>query len=238
MRADVADGSSGDMLGPSREVRFYTAGSSGRCNTGIKLFGWGCKSQGCTWPFVELPSHFVELCLRVHGQVDPLRKVTAAGDRWCSHCNHAATDIADRRSKRRYWSLTSTADEWSQGIDATLYLGRTRWSGCDGAGVCSRFWCGGEGGVVGALAAWGVAEGDWANVWQTVIVDLFEVAPHGGIRPAPRRRSRLAMTLAEREEISRGIAGARSMRSMARLLGHAPSTVSREIKRNGGYDRY
>jgi IS30 family transposase len=46
------------------------------------------------------------------------------------------------------------------------------------------------------------------------------------------------MTLAEREEISQGIAGARSMRSMARLLGYAPSTVSREIKRNGGYDRY
>src|SRR6516165_7832786 len=56
----------------------------------------------------------------------------------------------------------------------------------------------------------------------------FQLAPHGGIRPAPRRRSRLALTLAEREEISRGIAGARSMRSMARLLGHAPS--SREIK--------
>src|SRR5512133_1668035 len=66
----------------------------------------------------------------------------------------------------------------------------------------------------------------------------FQVAPHGGIRPAPRRRSRLALTLAEREEISRGIAGARSMRSMARLLGHAPSTISREIKRNGGYNRY
>ena len=66
----------------------------------------------------------------------------------------------------------------------------------------------------------------------------FQVAPHGGIRPAPRRRSRLALTLAEREEISRGVASARSMRSMARLLGHSPSTVSREIKRNGGYDRY
>ena len=66
----------------------------------------------------------------------------------------------------------------------------------------------------------------------------FQVAPHGGIRPAPRRRSRLALTLAEREEISRGIAGTRSMRSMARLLGHAPSTISREIKRNGGYNRY
>src|SRR5215468_9242682 len=66
----------------------------------------------------------------------------------------------------------------------------------------------------------------------------FQVAPHGGIRPAARRRSRLALTLSEREEISRGIAAARSLRSMARLLGRAPSTVSREIKRNGGYDRY
>jgi IS30 family transposase len=66
----------------------------------------------------------------------------------------------------------------------------------------------------------------------------FQVAPHGGIRPARRRRSRLALTLTEREEISRGIAAARSIRSMARLLGHAPSTVSREIRRNGGYDRY
>ena len=66
----------------------------------------------------------------------------------------------------------------------------------------------------------------------------FQVPPHGGIRPVPRRRSRLALTLAEREEISRGVASARSMRSMARLLGHSPSTVSREIKRNGGYDRY
>src|SRR5258706_8408264 len=66
----------------------------------------------------------------------------------------------------------------------------------------------------------------------------FQVAPHGGIRPAPRRRSRFALTLSEREEISRGIAAHRSARSMARLLGHSPSTVSREISRNGGYDRY
>jgi IS30 family transposase len=66
----------------------------------------------------------------------------------------------------------------------------------------------------------------------------FQVAPHGGIRPAPRRRSRLALTLSEREEISRGIAMHRSARSMARLLGHSPSTVSREINRNGGYNRY
>jgi len=66
----------------------------------------------------------------------------------------------------------------------------------------------------------------------------FQVAPYGGIRPASRRRSRLALTLLEREEISRGIAARRSARSMARSLGHSPSTVSREINRNGGYDRY
>jgi IS30 family transposase len=62
-----------------------------------------------------------------------------------------------------------------------------------------------------------------------------QVAPHGGIRPAARRRSRSALTLFEREEISRGIAGQQSARSMARLLGRSPSTVSREISRNGGY---
>src|SRR6187399_436943 len=63
----------------------------------------------------------------------------------------------------------------------------------------------------------------------------FLVAPHGGIRPADRRRSRLALTLREREEISRGIALHRSARSMAVLLGRSPPTVSREISRNGGY---
>ena len=65
-----------------------------------------------------------------------------------------------------------------------------------------------------------------------------QVAPHGGIRPAPRRRSRLALTLSEREEISRGLAAHQSARSMARLLGRSTSTVSRELSRNGGYDRY
>ena len=65
-----------------------------------------------------------------------------------------------------------------------------------------------------------------------------QLAPRGGIRPAPRRRSRLALTLSEREEISRGIVAQRSVRSMALLLGRSPSTVSREVRRNGGYDRY
>src|ERR1700720_263149 len=66
----------------------------------------------------------------------------------------------------------------------------------------------------------------------------FQLSPYGGIRPAPRRRSRLALTPAEREEISRGIAAHQSARSIAKLLGRSPSTVSREMSRNGGYDRY
>jgi len=58
--------------------------------------------------------------------------------------------------------------------------------------------------------------------------------PTGGIRPPPRKRSRLALSLAEREEISRGLANGGSMRSIAGRLGRAPSTVCRELRRNGG----
>lgn len=64
------------------------------------------------------------------------------------------------------------------------------------------------------------------------------LAETGGIRPAPRRRSRLALTLAEREEISRSVAADQSIRSVAARLGRAPSTISREIMRNGGQECY
>ena len=60
----------------------------------------------------------------------------------------------------------------------------------------------------------------------------------GGIRPAARKRSGLALTLSEREEISRGIALGQSQCSIAAKLGRSPSTISREIHRNGGYDNY
>src|ERR1700724_3828287 len=66
----------------------------------------------------------------------------------------------------------------------------------------------------------------------------FQLAPHGGIRPPPRRRSRLALTLAEREEISRGLVNGRSLRVIACSMGRAASTVSREIARNGGLGCY
>ena len=62
--------------------------------------------------------------------------------------------------------------------------------------------------------------------------------PSGGIRPAARRRSRLALTLAEREDISRGIASGSSIREIARRMERAASTVSREVRRHGGRPAY
>ena len=56
----------------------------------------------------------------------------------------------------------------------------------------------------------------------------------GGIRPPVRRRSKLSLTLAEREEILRGLVAGLSIRAIAIVLRRAASTISREIKRNGG----
>ena len=64
------------------------------------------------------------------------------------------------------------------------------------------------------------------------------LARTGGIRPPQRRRSRRALSLAEREEISRGIVAGHSLRSIASRLGRSPSTVSRELRRNGDRRRY
>ena len=60
----------------------------------------------------------------------------------------------------------------------------------------------------------------------------------GGIPPAERHRAEVALTLAEREEISRAVVAGQSIRTVAALLGRAASTVSREIKRNGGQECY
>ena len=72
--------------------------------------------------------------------------------------------------------------------------------------------------------------------YQSSIQRILAVT--GGIRPAKRRRSRLALTLPEREEISRALVAGRSMRSIAASLKRAASTVSRELRRNGGQAGY
>ena len=66
----------------------------------------------------------------------------------------------------------------------------------------------------------------------------FILSSTGGIPPSPRRRSRLALGLSEREEISRGLAEGQSMRAIASSIRRAPSTVSREIGRHRGRESY
>src|SRR6266851_9816701 len=135
-------------------------------------------------------------------------------------------------------SSMSALRRWSQPVDATLYLkgemecavmGQRFHRGFTAAEKTELWdrWKRGE-----SLKAIGRAFGKPSSSIY------FLVAPHGGIRPAERRRSRLALTLAEREVISRGITARQSARSVAKLLGRSPSTVSREMSRNGGYNRY
>jgi len=88
----------------------------------------------------------------------------------------------------------------------------------------------------------------WRDGWTLHEIGKLFDRPHtsihnilsktGGIRPAERRRCSTALTLAEREEISRALTAGQSMRSIAALLARAPSTISREIGRNGGRDGY
>ena len=66
----------------------------------------------------------------------------------------------------------------------------------------------------------------------------YEVARTGGLPPPVRRRSPLALTLREREAISRGLACGTLLRQISRQLRRAPSTVSREVRRHGGRRRY
>jgi len=67
---------------------------------------------------------------------------------------------------------------------------------------------------------------------------FLELSRRGGFAPRPRRRAARQLTLAEREEISRGLANARSLREIAARLGRAASTVSREVRRHGGRAAY
>ncbi len=62
--------------------------------------------------------------------------------------------------------------------------------------------------------------------------------PYGGYYQAPQRRRLGALSLVEREEISRGLAGGESCRAIARRLGRAPSTITREVAKNKGVRRY
>ena len=91
---------------------------------------------------------------------------------------------------------------------------------------------------MGPLAAWGVFEGDRSSVWEAVIVCLFPGGPVRGHPSCSKASLEAGVSAFGAEEISRGITAHQSARSIAKVLGRSPSTVSREISRNGGYDRY
>jgi len=77
------------------------------------------------------------------------------------------------------------------------------------------------------------------RVFERESSSVFSViSPTGGIRPPDRKRAALALSTAEREEISRGLSTNLSLRAIARHLGRAPSTISREVRRNGGRQAY
>ena len=102
---------------------------------------------------------------------------------------------------------------------------------------------------------WKLSAGQQADMWKRwktgeslnaigralgkdhVVIQLL-LARHGGIAPAVRRRSPITLTLAEREDISRGIASGSSLRVIAQRLRRPPSTVSREVGRHGGRAQY
>src|SRR5262245_6928537 len=76
----------------------------------------------------------------------------------------------------------------------------------------------------------GQSSNDIARALAKLRGSIYKVlSSSGGIEPAPRCRSRLALSLAEREEISRGLAEGQSLRAIAAAIQRAPSTVSREI---------
>ena len=91
---------------------------------------------------------------------------------------------------------------------------------------------------VESLEGWTVVNAIGRALGKDKQVIYFLLARHGGITPPVRRRSRRALTLAEREDISRGIASGHSMRVIAQHLSRASSTVSREVARHGGRAQY
>src|SRR5476649_843912 len=187
---------------------------------------WRCEGPHCS--VQKRPRTFAS-ALQSVAAVEASKNLLSR-DFWCRSIFDFCNNIGTKRTCRRPHRMSGFGG-WSQPVDATLYL--TGEIEC--AVMDQRFhrgftaaektelwdrWKRGE-----SLKAIGRAFGKQSSSIY------FLVAPHGGFRPAERRRSRLALTLAEREVISRGVAARRSARSIAKLLGRSPSTVSREMSR-------
>ena len=129
---------------------------------------------------------------------------------------------------------------WIQRINATLYLYsmNKRWSGYgiqNPNQVLSRT----EIRDVGSMAARRVSQSNRSYIWQAILVDIWSIVAHRRHSSTHSETIKIsANALSEREEISRGLATQQSLRAIAKQLGRSPSTISREIHRNLGYDNY
>lgn len=127
----------------------------------------------------------------------------------------------------------------STGQRNTIYFKVERKGGVYGTNGTTRVICFSESGIVAEVEERAVIEAKLdarsasMQVQYTALYRGAAVVP-----PVVRRRSRLALTLAEREEISRGMATDTSLRQIAARIGRSPSTVSREIARHGDRSRY
>jgi len=97
---------------------------------------------------------------------------------------------------------------------------------------------GGAGRAVAAVAPGRIAAGDRPRPRSPPQGGAPDPGGDGGLHPVARRRSPRVLSLAEREEISRGVAGGHSEGQIAGQLGRAPSTVCRELGRHGGRAHY
>lgn len=104
--------------------------------------------------------------------------------------------------------------------------GGRRWTPADKAAL----WAGWKSGLTLGQIGAGL-DRNGASVFQVI-------RRAGGFEPRPRRRSERVLSVAEREEISRGLAAGESLRAIARILGRSASTVSREVVRHGGREGY
>ena len=91
---------------------------------------------------------------------------------------------------------------------------------------------------MGALASRTIIARHRPGVTARLQFGVRHCGAEGGVAPRPRRRSQPALTLAEREEISRQLARGLSVRAISRVLRRAPSTISREVARNHGRTLY
>jgi len=95
-----------------------------------------------------------------------------------------------------------------------------------------------KGGALASMARRRLAQRDRAALRKGGGSIFGVLRLRGGIAPATLQRSRLALTSDEREKISRGLSAGESIRTIAARIKRAPSTISREIQRNGGASHY